>query len=891
MKYFKRIFSIILLFSTAIPRGVGPAPAFPQAPYQKPQAPVGQNQPIPSRPTSYAQALDAIRKMPTTKVLINNIFTQEFINFVQSLNFSSVETKALLEAGMNIHAQWSDNNETNKNILSQLKNSIQSNLQTKQAHPAQAPVKPQAQPQAIPQKRSRPPQKQPQQPKPVAQAPVPTPKGEPDKKSIPLQDYCVTNNLVMTLDPKKQETVQTGAGAVVQQTLLALYEKASPVITTSDIFEVIVNARQKIGEQNLQKLPNMGLQQMISQAQYLRQASGLNTMGDLVIILLSHVDLNNFNYYFHNADNLVLIIPKDYIRTNVPKAATFNLNDQAKVCGFNPAVLTPITNTSTSNLLQQLQVQKTKPIDIKQFVPHLTAMFTPQKKNGELIHPQINSKWLIHITGHGGPAHQQIGTVREQLAMMKRYLANPKSMQIRDHMGRPIPIETVKANAQEYEAMVEGRSGWANTQLVPESAQIAGISAFNFAQLMKFLDTGLDTAYVHYVTCFAGGSNQTFVNETLSDFEVNFIVSTEGIHEGYTRAQLGLSSSGRPGGKQEIKLSQQSFAEFFRLLRMFFTQPEEYVKIKGKGQDPIIKIIRTISPESIQSNQPFVRFPGAGFFAATPISEKAKTLTQTIVRAHEIEKKPLDFSDEDIGVLIINTSRIGVPLKLGKRAAKGHTALVTPSPKEFLPGYEAMYLFSEVNWQDTVQSLLFNISYLNARMYTQTFMINTLSGVLTQQSGLQGSGQIRNFVMQMRGVAGNNFMIQNQPSMQLNPLTPQTVKAGHVGMNIQVAFEFNENIYQCSFAIGSIEKPDELSASIQRIGFTATAKKSMNMNALASIFFTPQEITQLRKPITMASISELIDDKIDKQDPSMAIWSEADTDALLKYVKQHRRKK
>lgn len=884
----KKIFLIILLFSSAIPRDTAPAPAFPPTPYQKPQTNIQQNQPSPL--TSYANALDTIRKMAPTKVLINNTFTQEFINFVQSLNFSSIETKALLEAGMNIHAQWSDNNETNKNILSQLKNSIQSTLQTKQASPAQIPSKPQAQ--ATPPRRSRSQQRPTPQPKPVAQAPVQAPqKSESIPKSTPLLDYCITNNLVMTLDPKRQETVQSGAGAVVQQTLLALYEKASPVITTSNIFEVIVDAKQKIGNQDLQKLPTLGLQQMIMQAQSLRQSRGLHTMGDLVVILLAHVKLEDFNCYFHTKDNLVLLIPKDYIRVNVPKALTSNANEQAKVCGFNPATLTSVTHSDPANLLAQLQVQKTRPTDIKQFIPHLTAMFTLQKKNGQLIFPQQSSKWLIHITGHGGPAHMTIGKVREQLSMIQKYLANPKTMHMMDHMGRPLSAATIKSNAQEYEAMVEGREGWAPTQLVPESAQIAGISAGDFAQLMKFFDTSLDTAYVHYVTCFAGGSNQTFVNETLSDFDVNFIVSTEGIHEGYTRAQLGLSSSGRPGGKQEIKLSQQSFAEFFRLLRMFFTQPEEYVKIKEKGQDPIIKIIRTISPESIQSNQPFVRFPGAGFFTATPISEKAKTLTQTIVRAHEIEKKPLDFSDEDIGVLIINTSRIGVPLKLGKRAAKGHTAIVTPSPKEFLPSYEAMYLFKEINWQDTVQSLLFNLSYLNARMYTQTFMINTLSGVLIQQSGLQGSGHIRNFIMQLRGVAGNNFMIQNPPSLQLNPLTPQTVQAGHVGMNIQVAFEFNENIYQTSFAIANIEKPDELSAYIQKIGFTATPKKSINMNALASTFFTPQEITQLKKPISMESISELIDDKIDKQDPSMAIWAEADTDALLKYVKEHRKKK
>jgi len=40
----------------------------------------------------------------------------------------------------------------------------------------------------------------------------------------------------------------------------------------------------------------------------------------------------------------------------------------------------------------------------------------------------------------------------------------------------------------------------------------------------------------------------------------------------------------------------------------------------------------------------------------------------------------------------------------------------------------------------------------------------------------------------------------------------------------------------------------------------------------------------------LESIAEYIDSKIDQQDPSMAIQSDADDEALLKFAKQHVKK-
>ena len=167
MKFLKSILSIILLFSTGSmsPRTVG-APA---------ARPTTQPQPAPTRitippviqqrqqsviqPNTYAQALDNIRtQMTSNKVLINNnAFTQEFVNFVKSMNLSDIETKALLEAGANIHATWTDNDETNKQILLSLRTNIQSIAPTKPT----LPTPPIVQPRPIEQQKEQLPQRTP----------------------------------------------------------------------------------------------------------------------------------------------------------------------------------------------------------------------------------------------------------------------------------------------------------------------------------------------------------------------------------------------------------------------------------------------------------------------------------------------------------------------------------------------------------------------------------------------------------------------------------------------------------------------------------------------------------------------------------------------------------
>ena len=861
MQFFKKLLLLILLFSINCiqTRGIKSKTSPRQA--SKPTA-MAPQQPI-LKPQSYAHALNIIRtQMPSNKILTNNTFTQEFINFVTSLNLADAQMQALFEAGANLHASLTGNDQVDTHVLMSLKNT----LPIKQSRPV-APIQPAIAPKPVPPMQPKTPvtPHTPKQPiAPIRKAPpgkqmvqqTPVKKNEQLPQVLPLADHFITNNLVMLLDPKRSETLETRVGAMVDDAVAGLLEKAAPIIMTSNILEIILQIRQRIGnsQQPVQAMP---------------------TVKPELLPAIATIHFENFNYYFHKSTPLILIIPKEYIRLNLPKAMNFDLSDQAKVCGFNPTVLNTVTQATTGDLLRELYTQQSTPFNQERFIFNLTSMFIPQKRNGELISPEQDTPWLIYISGHGHPAYLTVGPIRSQLKMFKSALTNPR-MTITDHTGKPIARSTIESKVQEYEKQLQGKASWPDSQLIPESAQIAGITAAQFAQLMTFFDQSLNTAYIHYISCFAGGSNQSFVNETLSSLDVNYIVSAAGTHEASTYGS-----------------SKHLFGEFFRLLRMFFTNPEEYVKRKEKKQDPIIKIIKTLSIEKnernpknkgyIEQSLPFVRFPGAGFFEATSLNKQTKVLTQTMVKAHEIEKKPIDFSSTPVDMLVINTPRINILLNLDNKRINSNTAIVIPSPKNITPTYEALNVFKEIKSNSSLPLFLFNLIHLNGKAYPQTFVINTLTGIQTKLPGTQGL-PIHNLIIHTQGIAGTNNMGSEQPVVQYAPLTAHDVRTSRIGMNVYIAFELNNTIYQTVFAIKNFDAPDYLRTSIEALTFTSTPKQSVNMNALASNFLSSQAVAQLAKPITLESIAHYIDSKIDTQNPSMALWKEADEEALRTFV-------
>jgi hypothetical protein len=376
--------------------------------------------------------------------------------------------------------------------------------------------------------------------------------------------------------------------------------------------------------------------------------------------------------------------------------------------------------------------------------------------------------------------------------------------------------------------------------------RVAGLTINNFKQLMQFFDEDINTAFLHYTTCFSGGYNQTFVNEILSSLDVNFIVSSEGVGERKVSGiQLNMMFSSQA---PYIRLATHPFTDFFRLLRLYVSNPEEFVKIKPEKKDPMAIILKTIHADMKEENQPFVRFPGAAAFGAISIAKNTKVLTQTIVTAHEIEKKPIDFSATNIDVIMVNPSRINVAINLGKIGPNEHKAIVSPTPTTMAEYHEAIHVFKEINCNATLESLLFNFIYLNTSMNTLTFIVKKLTGIHSIPGNKDKSNSISNLIIQ---------------------INRQVLYAGIMTANIQISFELDGSIYQANTAVRNFDHADFVSQELNKLAFTTQTAQATDMNALASKFLKPQEINTLKKPITYKTLTEFIDSKIDRYEPSL----------------------
>jgi hypothetical protein len=642
------------------------------------------------------------------------------------------------------------------------------------------------------------------------------------KNALLIAELCIIGSLnakvadlIMALDPNRNEITEMGAIAEIAN--IALCEKAAPIIMSSNILEVMLSIRSKLGDENIQRLRTLIQTSTNTKSVYdLTQQFKIsyNMMNeldiDLAILSLVTFDNNNFNCYFHNNTNLILIIPKQYIQTNFPNAINLSSSEQARACGFNPADITATNDFSINNLLKKVQMQQYGIMLRETFISKLTSLFIPN---------QQDFKWAIYLVGHGGPA----------ISVRK-----------------------------------------------PETAIIAGLSLEEFSQLMQFFNTKINVAFLHYMTCFGGGYNQTFVNEILSSLNVNFIASAEGIDDRALRSmqtQLIPNSS-----KTGLVLNRLPFTNFFKLLNLFIDKPEEFVKIKGEKKEPIAQILRTINPSvnkgsidqpSIENqpfneeNQPFIRIPAVGLFGAISLDKNTKILTNVLVKAHELEKRPIDLSNTDTRLIIVNPSRVNVLLNLGKEEVNGHPAIALPTTKNAPSSYEAIHIFKEIHSETTLQNFLFHCIYPNARIHTQLFIINKLTGILCEKSGLpiepNTPNTIHNLIIKIQGIHGKTMDIET---------------------NIKICFELNGNIYQQNLAIENFIDIDNVYAIISQLSFTSEPIEKTNMDVLANKFMTTLEVTKLKKPITLDMITKALDAKIDTQQTSVTKETQSQSGAM-----------
>jgi hypothetical protein len=247
------------------------------------------------------------------------------------------------------------------------------------------------------------------------------------------------------------------------------------------------------------------------------------------------------------------------------------------------------------------------------------------------------------------------------------------------------------------------------------------------------------------------------------------------------------------------------FTVFFNLLNEFFgnarqtktfTQvkildedPEITQEITAWKNDPLKAIIQSVVPEYVTAaNTPFIRFPAIGTFSAIGIDKKMKILTNAIVRAYELEGKPIDLSNTLLEHIIVYPQRISVPLNLGvvSPATSLHKSIIVPTPTTFSPFYQATTIFEKIMCEQSLNSFCFNLVIDNASRFKKTFLVKELNCWNYETSGLG----FRPF---------QDIVITDMIAL----LSPDEATAQIVASNLEICFRCNGQIYY-----GTIHIPD-----------------------------------------------------------------------------------
>ena len=649
------------------------------------------------------------------------------------------------------------------------------------------------------------------------------------------------NDLILILDPEANETINGKSKAMMFRFIDALQEKTAPIIVTTNLVNNFcywkIMHHQMLNTIKEYTLKNKdilsGKEKALELLQQLNESQRFDT-GGLFSVLLSWADLQDHDWlcFAHKKSNLILLIPRNYIAQQSQKS-TANNNDYLTQCGFDTSNLNQISNISTMTALNYIQNNPIKsPINL---IDALQSMFVKQTTNDTEA-----TTWNVFLAGHGGPAFKKSKrsmSLKDRLYNFKYLLANRK-------LWKSEKSETEQnSTIRSFLSQLKSLKRMPEETIVPEAAYIAGLNFNEFKKLMQFFSNDIQTSFLHYSTCFAGGYNQIFVNEMLQQLQANFIVSSQGANESSTHAWFPAILVN--DNATDLYLHQNRFKEFFTLLENFFGKSDAAITkkpLEKLEQDPLATIVKTIiDTNSLDYNQPFIRIPAAGTFNALTVDKKVKILTNSIVKAHEFENNTINITDPEIEIVLMYPAYIKVPLNL-----KAHLSVISPTPYAITPNLQTFHIFDEIISSDSLDSLIGNFIRLNSSYSTITFVIKKLTCLDEENSGSTLDGEkltnIHNLIIQIRGNLSSNDSID---------------------ADIDVLFTVNEKNYSFSKHITDLAHAETTFWDIFK-PISATEITPSKLNALALKILRLKNITHIKeRQATIPMIIKEIDKKID----------------------------
>jgi|GEM_PF-3433395 len=607
-------------------------------------------------------------------------------------------------------------------------------------------------------------------------------------------------DLIVLLDPIGEELPAKPGKPLTYSAAVALSQKTAPILTSINVLE---NCCIWL-EQHAKMLGEVKQAVAADYTTALKKAEQLcgSAFHPWTAIVLCLVDFKDWDCFIHTDYNLVLCVPKNYMKRY--GAGISPLKD----CGFNTEVFEKIQNPSSKVIVDKIDAVKSMgKFDAADIVASLMSSFIPQKKllrTGATNTSDAIQMWNIFISGHGGQGTSKKGLIDRinnnsaQLALIEEQLASiplvPATQAMYKMIEKAIGLSK-KAVDQDRNLLVSAENLDDNAA-VPGTAQIAGVPFGQFSTFLKFLENDINTSFLYYASCFAGGQNQTFVNDVLSQEEASFIVSSVGVGDVEV---YGYDLEFKPSkNNSTLIMSSIDFVTFFELLNAYFGNTTEFIAKQKSQKDPIASILRSVVPRQLlEINQPTIRIPHIGVFTPISVDKSVKILTNVMAKSYTFENKMIEFVDPEIKAVMIYPAFIEVPVKI-----KPIIKIISPSQEVNVKEQKAIHVFNKVLSDTSFRQVVLNFVSGNFSVNKTVFNIKELESANYQDSGFANNKDqrliLKNVTITIEG-------------------TPATI--------INVAFMHNDKKYGYTFQISNLKDKQELLNTVFK---GITASKSIN---------------------------------------------------------------
>jgi hypothetical protein len=605
-------------------------------------------------------------------------------------------------------------------------------------------------------------------------------------------------NLIMILDEGEETPASQGAMSYALAT--ALSQKAAPIIASVNLVENCC-LWQLQHKELLDKVKRAIVTDYTTAIEKSKSICG-QSFKFWIALVLSLIDYNDWDCFIHKDNSSFLFIPKNYIDRHAEPSS----NNKMKDCGLNVDQLQKVNNPSARTISDIITAASLSNKSVN--VTSLTSMLVSQKKLSPAEQSNSIQTWNIFVSGHGGNGLTKkrlkeliargITHADEVTAKLSALPEGNENKDVYDALQKEM-ASVNKILVSDREALSKSEN-LSDEAIVPGTAAIAGIPFDDFSQLLNFFENNINTSFLHYSTCFSGGQNQTFLNDTLSKLEVSFIVSAEGL----TEDTIAGSSQKFQATKENstLVIAYRNFINFFNLLNAFFGDTSAFLSMqaaeKKLQKDPIATILSSILPfDFIIKNYPVVRIPSVGIFSAVNVDKSVKLLTNSIAKSYEFEGKMIDFQDPAIDAVVVYPAQIGVTFRI-----KPETRIVFPTQQKNVAARKSIHIFKKVVCKDSLPGVIASFIASNRNEYKIISSIKELECLNYQGSGLEGNKDqqliIKNMVITITGVYKSNvniaFMHNNKQYSYSFAIVLQQISSHHRGELRLVKYSISEEL-------------------------------------------------------------------------------------------------